>query len=93
MILQSLEALPFKKKTNNKDYLLSLASVASLTVDAFFRRAANSPVPVHKEAVAEWMAEPLHGRRHAATGGQTRLAGTAQKHSLSGERSCSALVS
>lgn len=31
--------------------LLSLTSVASLAVDAFFRGAANSPVPIHEEAV------------------------------------------
>lgn len=45
-----------------------LTSVARLAVDALFRDAANGPVPVHKEAVAERVTEPLHGWRHAAAG-------------------------
>lgn len=31
--------------------LHTLTSIASLAVDAFFRSAANSPIPIHKEAV------------------------------------------
>lgn len=31
--------------------LSALTSIASLAVDAFFGSAANSPIPIHKEAV------------------------------------------
>lgn len=58
--------------------------ISSLAIDAFLRGAADSPVPVHKEAVTQWMTEPLHGRGHAATGRQACLPGTAQEHTLSG---------
>ncbi|TNN66113.1 hypothetical protein EYF80_023591 [Liparis tanakae] len=60
----------------------TLTGVASLAVDAFFRNAANSPIPVHEEAVTEWVAQPLHRRRHTAAGRQARLAGAAQEHAL-----------
>lgn len=61
----------------------ALTSVSSLAVDAFFRSAANGPVPVHKEAVTQWVTKPLHSWRHTATGRQARLAGAAQEHTLS----------
>lgn len=63
----------------------SLTSVPSLAVDAFLRGAADSPVPVHKEAVAERVAKPLHGGGNTAAGGQAGLAGAAQEHALSGK--------
>lgn len=63
-----------------------LTCVPCLAVDAIFGGAADGPVPVHKEAVAQRVTEPLHGRGDTATGGETRLAGTAQEHTLGMER-------
>lgn len=63
----------------------ALTSIASLTVYAFFGNVANSPVSIHKEAVTEWVAEPLHSRRHAPAGRQAYLAGAAQENTLSKE--------
>lgn len=60
-----------------------LTGIASLAVDAFLGSAANGPVPVHKEAVAQRVAQPLHGRRDAAAGRQAGLPGAAQEHTLS----------
>ena len=59
-----------------------LTGVAGLAVDALLGGAAHGPVPVHKEAVSQWVTEPLHGGGHAATGRQTRLPCTAQEHTL-----------
>lgn len=59
-----------------------LTCVSSLAIDAFFRDAAYRPVTVHKEAMTQRVAEPLHGRRNTATGGQTSLPSTTQKATL-----------
>lgn len=56
--------------------------VSSLAIDALFRGAAYRPVPVYKEAMPQRVAEPLHGGRNAATGGQTGLSSTTQKATL-----------
>lgn len=63
----------------------ALTRVASLAVYAFFWDVANGPVPIHKEAVAERVTEPLHSRRHASAGRQADLAGAAQENALSQE--------
>lgn len=59
-----------------------LTSVSSLAIDALFRGTAYRPVAIHKEAMTQRVAEPLHGRRNTATGGETGLSGTTQKATL-----------
>lgn len=58
--------------TREKMQVLAIESykrtcIAGLAIDTFFWGAANCPVPIHKEAVTEWMTQPLHSWRHTTT--------------------------
>lgn len=60
--------------------------VTSGAVDGLPRDALDGPIPVHEEAVTQWVAEPLHGGGHSPTVGQGHAAGTAEEGALRGEQ-------
>ena len=59
-----------------------LTGVPGLAVDALLGGAAHCPVPVHEEAVAQGVEQPLHSRGHTAAGRQAGLPRAAQEHTL-----------
>lgn len=60
--------------------------VAGRAVNGLPRDTLHSPVPVHEEAVAQGVAEPLHGRGHGPTVGQSHAPGAAEEGALWGEQ-------
>lgn len=65
---------------------LGVTWVAGRAVDGFPGDTLDRPVSVNKEAVAQGVTEPLHGRGHGPSVGQGHAPGAAEEGALRGEQ-------
>lgn len=65
---------------------MGVTRVAGRAVDGLPRDALDGPVAVDEEAVAQGVAEPLHGGGHGPAVGQGHAPGAAEEGALRGER-------